>query len=104
MENLPIQPFSFPLSTKVGKETKEVLPEGNEKNVSFQNILGNLIQQVNDLQENANKSIQELVAGETDSVHQVMIAMQEADLAFRLMMEIRNKLVQAYQEIMRMQM
>jgi len=104
MENLPIQPFSFPFPTKVGKGTKEVLPEGNGKNVSFQNILGNLIQQVNDLQENANKSIQELVAGETDSVHQVMIAMQEADLAFRLMMEVRNKLVQAYQEIMRMQM
>jgi len=44
-----------------------------------------------------------MLAGETTDVHDVMIATEEAGLAFNLMVEIRNKLVESYQELMRMQ-
>jgi len=102
MENLPIQGSISPSLKTIEKKVKESLsPE--EKNISFHRLLGNLIQQVNELEKNADQSIQKLIAGEVDNVHQVMIAVQEANLAFRLMMEIRNKLVEAYQEIMRIQ-
>jgi flagellar hook-basal body complex protein FliE len=45
-----------------------------------------------------------LTTGEVEDVHQVMIAMNEADLAFRMMLEVRNKLVEAYKEVARLQM
>ena len=44
-----------------------------------------------------------LFTGETNNLHQAMISMQEASVAFSLMVEVRNKLVESYQEIMRMQ-
>lgn len=99
MENSPIQPFSIP--KKAGEGLSEVLP--GQKGSSFQKILGNLIDKVNSLEGNANKTIEKLITEEETNLHQVMIAVEEADLAFRLMMEIRNKLVETYQEIMRMQ-
>jgi flagellar hook-basal body complex protein FliE len=50
-----------------------------------------------------NRSIEKMVAGEITDVHQVMVAVEEANTAFNLMMELRNKMLDAYQEIMRMQ-
>jgi len=102
MKNSPIGPIdrSFEKLIQGFKEIR--LAEG--KNSTFSKILGNLINQVNDLQNKADESIQKLISGEAESIHQVMIAVEKADLTFRLMMEIRNKLIQAYQEIMHMQM
>ena len=70
---------------------------------SFQSMLGNLVREVNGLQEDANRSIEGLVTGETTNIHDVTTRMAEAGIAFDLMMEVRNKLMDAYQEIMRMQ-
>lgn len=70
---------------------------------SFGDILGGLVQKVNSLQQDADKSINGLVTGETTNVHDVTIKTTEAGLAFDLMMEIRNKLLDAYQQIMKMQ-
>ncbi len=70
---------------------------------SFQSILGNLVKEVNGLQADADKSIEGLVTGETTNVHDVTTRMTEAGIAFDLMMEVRNKLMDAYQQIMRMQ-
>ena len=50
-----------------------------------------------------NSAIAKLAAGEDVDLHQVMLSMQEADIAFQLALQTRNKLVDAYQEIMRMQ-
>jgi len=44
-----------------------------------------------------------LIAGESKNLHETMIAMEKADISFRLMMGVRNKIIEAYQEIMRMQ-
>lgn len=102
LEKEPIQPFPFPRTEDISSKLKKI--DSSEKGkVSFQKILTNLISKVNQLEKNADESIQKLITGEIESVHQAMIAAEEANLAFRLMMEIRNKLVEAYKEIMRMQ-
>lgn len=69
---------------------------------SFSTVLNKFIDDVNSLQNNADKSIEKLAAGEITDVHQVMIAVEEANTAMEFMLEIRNKIVEAYQEIMRM--
>jgi flagellar hook-basal body complex protein FliE len=68
---------------------------------SFKEMLKGSIDDVNQLQTEADRSIQRLIAGESKSLHETMIAMEKADISFRLMMEVRNKIVEAYNEIMR---
>ncbi|HOX50100.1 MAG TPA: flagellar hook-basal body complex protein FliE, partial [Fibrobacteria bacterium] len=58
---------------------------------------------VNSMQNEADASIEKFVAGEVKDVHQVMAAVSEARTSFNLMLEIRNKTLEAYQELMRMQ-
>jgi len=68
----------------------------------FQKILKRSIEEVDGLSQEANHSVQEMVAGRMD-VHQAMIAMEQANISFRLMVQVRNKMMAAYEEIMRMQ-
>jgi flagellar hook-basal body complex protein FliE len=70
---------------------------------SFKDVLKGLITQVDSLQKDADASIRGLVTGAPTDLHNVAIRMEEATVAFDLMMEIRNKLLEAYQEISRMQ-
>jgi flagellar hook-basal body complex protein FliE len=70
---------------------------------SFKEMLKSSIGEVNQLQIEADSSIEQLVAGNTKNLHETMIAMEKADISFRLMMEVRNKIIEAYHEIMRMQ-
>ena len=74
-----------------------------DKGPSFQSVLGDLVREVNGLQEDASRSIEGLVTGETQNVHDVTTRMAEAGIAFDLMMEVRNKLLDAYQQILQMQ-
>ncbi len=69
----------------------------------FKQMLNGYLDQVNQLQTQADKAVVDLAAGKMDNLHQVVAAVNEADLSFRLMMEIRNKLLDAYKEIMHMQ-
>ena len=66
---------------------------------SFSDMLGQMVREVNAKQVAAGG----LLAGENVPLHQVMIAMEEASVSFQLMVEVRNKLVESYQELMRMQ-
>jgi flagellar hook-basal body complex protein FliE len=59
---------------------------------------------VNAMQRKADQSIAKMVSGEVTDVHQVMNTVQEANVAFNMMMEIRNKVMEAYQEVMRMRL
>ena len=79
---------------KVGAET-----EGP----SFADTLAQSLDKVNTLQKDADVAIQDFVAGDTRNIHETMIAVGKADLAFRLTMQVRNKIVEAYQEVMRTQ-
>lgn len=82
------------------------LPENNLTNPradkSFQNILTEALKEVNSAQINANNSVKDLVAGKTENIHETMIQMQKASISFQMMMEVRNKLMDAYKEIIKM--
>ena len=69
----------------------------------FTNILERSVSEVNGKMQTADSEKTKLFTGETNNLHQAMIAMQEASVAFSLMVEMRNKLVEGYQEVMRMQ-
>ncbi len=71
---------------------------------SFANQLQNAIQEVDSLQSGRDGMVEEMVTGQVTEVHDVMIAAKEAQLAFELLLEVRNKILEGYQEIMRMQM
>jgi flagellar hook-basal body complex protein FliE len=69
----------------------------------FKEMLYDAIDTVSDLQRNADELMTKLAIGETQDIHQVMIAVEEVNLALQLTLQIRNKMLEAYQEIMRMQ-
>lgn len=73
-----------------------------DSGVAFKDLLADAVAQVNSLQQAADVKATQLAAG-SGAVDEVMIAVQKADLALQLTMQIRNKLVDAYQEIARMQ-
>jgi flagellar hook-basal body complex protein FliE len=79
----------------------EVSQSGNTK--SFADTLKEAIGDVNQLQKAADKAAQDLATGRTDNVADVMIATEKADVALRVMVQVRNKIIDAYQEIMKMQ-
>ena len=58
---------------------------------------------VNDLQLQSDQKVQELATGKTDDIAGVMITSEKADIALRAMVQVRNKIIDAYQEIMKMQ-
>ena len=70
--------------------------------VSFEDTLKKFITDVNSLQHRAEELQVKLATGEITDVHEVMIAVEEANTAMEFMLEIRNKIVEAYQEVMRM--
>jgi flagellar hook-basal body complex protein FliE len=70
---------------------------------SFADTLKTAIGNVNELQKAADKGAQDLATGRTDNVADVMIASEKADIALRVMVQVRNKIIDAYQEIMKMQ-
>ncbi|MGD9262386.1 MAG: flagellar hook-basal body complex protein FliE [Desulfobacterales bacterium] len=69
----------------------------------FGEILTDSMNQVNKLQVLADEKIEELAAGKQTDIHQTMIAVEKAGVSFELLMQIRNKLISAYDQIMRMQ-
>ena len=78
-------------------------PDSAQPAYSFQNLLGNFVQDVNEKQAAAGDAVNGLLSGKNVSLHQAMISMEEASVSFQLMVEVRNKLLDSYQELMRMQ-
>jgi flagellar hook-basal body complex protein FliE len=70
----------------------------------FSNILQGAIDQVEGSRNNANQSVQNFLSGDGEDLHSTVLAVQRADLEFEMLMQVRNKVVSAYQEVMRMQM
>ena len=68
----------------------------------FKSVLLNSLDEVNRLQTEADQGVQRLITGETDNVAEVMAAVNKAGIAFDLLMQIRNKLSDAYQEVQQM--
>jgi flagellar hook-basal body complex protein FliE len=70
---------------------------------SFSDVLRKSFDQVNTDQHQADSAIKELVAGRTKNIHETMLTIERADTSLKLMMQVRNKVLDAYREIMRMQ-
>ena len=87
--------------TKIGQpgEINPTQPAGD----SFGSVLGKLISDVNQKQNAASAAVDGLQSGQGVPLHQAVIAMEEANVSFQLMVEVRNKLLESYQELMRMQ-
>lgn len=89
--------------TPVSSNVEQVTPqmEGSSKN--FGEFLTDALSEVNSLQQNAAKASFDLAAGKLQDVSQVTIAAEKATIAMQLTMQVRNKVIDAYQEVMRMQ-
>ena len=84
----------------------EIVPPSTElpgHNGSFTTLLQQSLERVDGLQHEADTAARAFALGQAPSVHDTMIAMEKADLSLRLATKVRNKVVEAYQEIMRMQ-
>jgi flagellar hook-basal body complex protein FliE len=71
---------------------------------AFASILKNTIGSLQSAQNNADTAVQQFLTGESDDLHTTVLATQRADMAFELGLQVRNKVVSAYQEIMKMQL
>ena len=78
-------------------------PSLGSENRTFAKTLNEAVMHVNRLQQESDVQMQKLATGKTQNVHETMIKAEKADIALRLMMQVRNKLIDAYQEIMKMQ-
>jgi flagellar hook-basal body complex protein FliE len=91
---LPISGISLPESIK---------PAGQSSG-GFQDVFASAVRTVEAYGQNASTSIERFLSGEGEELHQTVLATQQAELSFELFLQVRNKVVSAYQEIMRMQM
>jgi flagellar hook-basal body complex protein FliE len=85
------QPLSLPTAPKIGGE--------QAGGASFKDVLADSIQQVNSMQLQADQAVETMFSGGEVNPAEVLTAVQKADLAFRLTMQMRNKLMDVYQEI-----
>jgi flagellar hook-basal body complex protein FliE len=95
---------SFPkqLPTLIGAEGNTRAKEESDP-ASFGNLLSHSIDEVDQLHASADAAVEKLAAGKQTDIHQTMIALEKADVAFQLLMQVRNKIIAAYETIMRMQ-
>ena len=105
----PLDPLLQYLGTQGVQPTQPSPPRADEAQRtadgrSFQDILGDFVRQVDGAQKEFDQAIEAVERGEVDNLHQVMIAQNQAQLSLRLAAEVRNKLVEAYKEVMRTQL
>ncbi len=82
-----------------GSSVKRVSQSGQ----GFSDVLKNAVESVNSMQHEAGRLEDAVAKGENVNIHQAVIAGEKAGLSFRLLMQVRNKMIEAYQEVMRMQ-
>lgn len=82
-----------------------IRPPGTTANQSsgFWDTLKDTLSQVQQAQNDANQKVTDLVAGQGEDIHSALTAVEKADLSFELVMQVRNKIVQAYQQVSQMQ-
>ena len=101
--SFPITSVAAPVSIPPIELSAPIQPAG-QAHGSFQSVFSDAIGQVQQLNQTAGASVDGFLSGENIEIHHVALATQQSELAFELFMQVRNKVVQAYQEVMRMQM
>ena len=89
-------------STELGSDAAVSRP-GEVMTSNFGELLQGTIEKVNAAQKDADSAIKNLVAGRTKNIHETMLTLERADMSLKLMMQVRNKVLEAYREVMRMQ-
>ena len=82
---------------------QEITVVKKDDSISFGDTISNFLDAVNTAQVDAKDSVAEIVTGESENLHEAMAKVEEGKISFELMLEIRNKLLQTFQEIQRMQ-
>jgi flagellar hook-basal body complex protein FliE len=122
---MPINPTTFALNTfKEASGAMKTLPRNNSQpptdevienrkslqrlsvssqDGSFGDMIRDAINSVDRASKTADKQVEDVVSGKSENIHEVMISLQKAQLSFQLMLEVRNKAIEAYQELSRMQ-
>lgn len=105
MSPAPLNPgASQALDRLAWSQVSQVTPQAPAESGGFSAALGEALERTDALQQEADSLVNRVGAGdETVDVHDVMLAMSEAELSFRLMLEVRNRAVEAYQELSRIQ-
>lgn len=85
------------------EQFQKPLQTDGAKDKSFADTLKEAVQEVNTLQKVADTKMQELATGKTTDIPDVLMSAEKADIAMRLMVQVRNKIIDAYQEVMKMQ-
>lgn len=96
----PIQSLNIPMLSPAQLAGPAAAPSDASKgSTSFKDFLLDSIRDVNSMQQDADKAVEKLVTGGDVNPAEVLIAVQKADIAFRMMIQVRNKMVQAYEEV-----
>jgi len=99
MTNIPIRGDLMPPISEIQTESGKV----KENNGSFGKALEDKIKEINKLQLDADSAIAKVELSDSGSIHEAMIALEKASISFKTMLQVRNKILEAYQEVMRMQ-
>ena len=102
-EDIFIRSSVDPLRPLTGIEPKKTEGDKSVEGTSFGAVLKDAIQDINNLQNDADKAIANVQLEDAGSIHDAMIALEKAGISFQVMMQVRNKILDAYQEVMRMQ-
>ena len=78
-------------------------PKDEKSTANFADTLADFVKETDELQKTADQALEDFGSGKVENMHEVMLSMTRADLSFRMMLEVKNKLVDAYTEIMRTQ-
>ena len=92
-----------PISKTPASDTPGESNKVEKNGSSFGNVLKDKIGEINKLQLDADDAIAKVELSDSGSIHEAMIAMEKANISFRTMLQVRNKVLEAYQEVMRMQ-
>jgi flagellar hook-basal body complex protein FliE len=101
---VPIAPINLPIAAAIEPVAMPGPAPSAPSSEVFQKIFGNAVDTVDNFQSQAGKAIQDLLSGANEDVHTPVIKAQEANLSFQLFMQVRNKVVSAYQTVMGMQL
>ncbi len=99
VSRISLRPIADPTEGKGARRTLGMEGDGR----SFADMIQNAINDVDTSQKTADKQVDDIISGKSENIHEAMISMQKASLSFQLMLEVRNKAIETYQELSRMQ-
>ena len=108
LKNYDAKGWTRKANIEIGSESDILTPakstaENGDVQSTFGEVLEQSIGKVNKLQTDANVAIEKLMSGESKNIHETLVAVEKADIAFKMMNQIRHKVIDAYKEIMKMQ-